>query len=291
MDERFAVGNDAVGRRQLVRRLRQLKIALVAIEPTGTFHRALHRHLHAAGLATALVDPLRARRFAQAIGQLAKNDRIDAAMLALMAERLSPAPTAPPDPAQEHLAELATARTAAIAEQVALDNRRAATTDPWLRRTLGCRSRGIVRHIARLDRQIETAIAQAPAIARRAAVLRSIPGVGPVTALALLAYLRELGQLTAKQVAAMAGLAPIARDSGTSSGQRRIRGGRAALRQALYMSALVASRYNPNLAETYRRLRNAGKPPKVALVAIARKLAILANRLVAENRTWTPIPA
>ncbi|MEH3106217.1 MAG: transposase [Sphingomonas fennica] len=103
-DERFAVGNDAAGRRQLVRRLRQLGIALVAIEPTGTFHRALHRHLHAAGLATALVDPLRARRFAQAIGQLAKNDRIDAAMLALMAERLSPAPTAPPDPAQEHLA-------------------------------------------------------------------------------------------------------------------------------------------------------------------------------------------
>lgn len=286
--ERFAVANDATGRRCLARRLARLPIALVAMEPTAKYHRAAHRHLHAAGLPVTLVNPLRARRFAEALGRLAKTDRLDAAVLALFAERLTPDPTTPPDPAQELLAELAGARTAAIAERVALDNRRQAAASAFLRRALASRLRGLDRHIASLDKQIAAAIAADPVTARRAGILRSIPGIGPVAATALLAQLGEIGQLTAKQAAALAGLAPIARDSGASSGQRRIAGGRAQLRKALYMSALVASRRNPDLSRFYQHLRQQGKAAKLALTAVARKLVVLANRLVADNRTWQP---
>ena len=287
--ERFAVANDPAGRRCLARRLGRRAVALVVMEPTAKYHRAAHRQLHAAGFAVALVNPLRARRFAEALGQLAKTDRLDAAMLALLAERLAPHPATPPDPAREALAELAGARTAAIAERTALDNRRQAAITPFLRRALAARRAGLDRHIARLDDHIAQAIAADPVTARRAAILRSIPGIGPVAATALLAQLAEIGQLTAKQAAALAGLAPIARDSGHSHGQRHIRGGRGQLRNALYMAALVASRRNPDLSRFYQRLRAQGKAAKLALTAVARKLVVLANRLVAQNRTWQPI--
>lgn len=284
--ERFAVTNDAPGRRALLRRLRPHAIVLVAMEPTAKYHRAAHRHLHEAGLPVALVNPLRARRFAEALRQLAKTDRLDAAVLALFAERMRPAPTTPPSPYQQLLAELVGARTAAIAERVALANRRKAATSPFLRRTLATRLCGINRHLAALDKEIAATIATDPVIARRAALLRSIPGIGPVAATALIAQLGEIGRLSAKQAAALVGLAPIARDSGQAYGQRHIRGGRSSLRNTMYMAALVASRHNPDLSRFYQRLRDHGKAPKLALVAVARKLVVLANRIVAQNRPW-----
>lgn len=287
--ERFRVDNDKPGRRTLLRRLGEHEVALVAMEPTSKYHRALHRQLHDAGIAVALVNPLRARLFAEACGRLAKTDTIDAAILALLAERMTPAVTPPPSPDEEALAELVSARRAAVAERIALANRRGTAVSAFLRRELATRLRSLERHIARLEARIEAAIAQDPATARRAAILRSIPGVGPVATVALLSELREIGTLGAKQAGALAGLAPFARDSGPIQSPRRIRGGRSNLRSTLYMAALVASQRNPDLKRFYQSLRARGKPAKIALTAVARKLVVLANRLIAENRTWMPI--
>ena len=291
LGEHLAVANDAGGWRRLIRRLARLTVAVAVIEPTSKYHRATHRHLHAAGIATALVNPLHARMFAQAAGQSAKTDPVDARMLALFGERMAPGAVAPPTPDEEELQELAHARSAAIAERTAMTNRLAATGSRFLRGELAARLRSLARHIQRLEKRIEHSIAADPALAGRAAILRSIPGIGPVAALAILSGLREIGRITAKQAAALAGLAPYARDSGSSQRQRFIRGGRGSLRTALYMAALVASRYNPDLARFYKHLRENGKPPKVALTALARKLVILANTLVSQNRPWNPMPA
>ena len=289
LGERLRVTNDAHGHRHLVALLTQHAVALVLMEPTSRYHRAVHRRLHEAGLPVALANPLRARLFAQASGTLAKTDAIDAAMLARMAERLGPDPVAPPTPAQEELQELASARQAAIAERTALGNRLAAATSAFLRRELATRLRALERHIARLDSTIDAMIRADHELDRKARILRSIPGVGPVTSLAFLAQLGELGRITAKQAAALAGLAPFARDSGTSQPKRRIHGGRAQLRCALYMAALGASRRNADLKRFYQGLIERGKPAKLALAAVARKIVVLANTLITENRHWTQV--
>ncbi len=291
LGEHFAVANDAGGWRHLLRRLTKLTVALVVLEPTSKYHRATHRHLHAAEIPTALINPLRARLFAQACGERAKTDRIDARMLALFGERMAPGIVAPPTLDEEELEELASARSTAIAERVAMQNRLGITTTTFLRRELSIRLRSLTAHIKRLEQKIEQMIAADPRMARRSAILRSIPGIGPVATLAILSGLREIGTLTAKQAAALAGLAPYPRDSGSSHKPRFIRGGRSSLRTALYMAALVASRHNPSLADFYKHLRENGKPAKVALTAIARKIIVLANSLVAQNRNWMPIPA
>lgn len=288
LGQSWSVGNDVTGRRQLLRRLGGVAVALVVMEPTAKYHRACHRHLVAGGIAVALVNPLRARLFAEAAGQRAKTDAIDARMLALMAERLQPEPTAPPSPIEEELQELAHARTAAIADRTALTNRIGAVTLAFLRRELGARLKHLMRHIERLEQRIAALIAADPATARRAAILRSIPGIGPANVLAILALMREVGTLDAKQAGALAGLAPFARDSGSSQNRRSIGAGRALLRQYLYMAAVSASQWNPDLKRFYQQLTARGKPPKVALTAVARKLIVLANTLVAQNRTWAP---
>lgn len=289
LDERLSVANDAGGWRRLQRRLQGLEVTLVVMEPTSKYHRAAHRHLAANGITVALVNPLRARLFAQACGQLAKTDRIDAHMLALMAERLRPQEAALPSLVEEELQELAGARSAAIAERGAVANRLEAACSSFLRREFAGRLRSLERHVGKLEARIQTLIAADPATARRAAIVQSIPGIGPANVLAILACLTEIGRLDAKQVAALAGLAPFARDSGPSQGRRSIRGGRSRLRQYLYMAAVSASRCNPDLKHFYQHLRANGKPPKLALTAVARKLIILANTLVAQDRSWSPV--
>lgn len=289
LDERMSIANDAGGWRRLRRRLRGLEVMVVVMEPTSKYHRAAHRHLAAGGIAVALVNPLRARLFAQACGQLAKTDRIDARMLALMAERLRPEPTDPPRHVEEELQELAGARSAAIAERVAVANRLETIGSPFLRRELAARLRNLERHIERLEARIKDRIAADPITARRAAIIRSIPGCGPANVVAILTELREIGQLNAKQVAALAGLAPFACDSGPKQGRRSIRGGRSTLRRYLYMAAVSASRCNPDLKRFYQNLRANGKPAKLALTAVARKLLTLANALVAQDRCWTTV--
>jgi transposase len=289
--ERFSVANDAGGWRCLRRRLAQLPVALAVLEATSKYHRAVHRRLHGAGIAVALVNPLRSRLFAQACGKLAKTDAIDARMLALMGAQLA-LPASPPPPEElEALQELARARASAVTERVALANRLEVAAHPALRRELRGRLRALDGHLARLDRLVEAHIAEHPALAARGAILRSIPGIGPVATTELLANLDALGRADARQIAALAGLAPVACDSGPHRGMRHIRGGRPHLRKALYMAALAAARCNPDLKRFHQRLRDNGKPPKVAITAVMRKLLVLANSLIAQNRNWTPSPA
>lgn len=288
---RMAVANDAGGWRRLKRALAGHQVVRVVMEATSRYHRAAHRSLHAAGIPVAIVNPLRARLFAEALGTLAKTDAVDARILALMAERLAPVTTPPARALVEAVQELDHARSVAIAERVALDNRHAITGNAFLRTELARRLRALDTHIDRIDAALVEAIAADPILANRHAILCSIPGIGTVTATALIANLDEIGTLSGKQAAALAGLAPVARDSGTTQGHRRIRGGRPPLRRALYMAALSAARFNPALRDLRQRLREKGKPNKLVLVAVARKLLVLANTLVAQNRPWNAITA
>ena len=284
------VGNDAQGHRQLKRWLTKYDVGLIAIEATGKWHRQVHRSLHAGGFNVAIVNPLRARLFAEAIGLLAKTDRLDARMLALLAESLSPKAKAPASEVVESLQELVTGRDSAVAEKTALENQLDAANTPFLRRQLKARILRITKDIAGLQTEIERQIACDEALTRRQAILLSIPGVGPVTAATLLASMAELGSCTAKQVAMLAGLAPLADQSGAREGRRAIRAGRAAARRVLYLCALSARRCNPAMAALYERLTAAGRPHKVALIAVARKLLVLANTLIGQDRLWLTQP-
>jgi transposase len=283
------VGNDRVGLKRLKRMLAGLAVVRIVMEATGKHHRVAQRSLHAAGLAVAVVNPLRARLFAQAAGQLAKTDAVDARLLALMGAALEPAETAPAPAELEAVRELVNARTAATAERTALSNRLAAAETAFLKAELRRRRDACQRHVERLEAEIQRRILAQPELARRHAILCSIPGIGPVTAAAFLAGLAELGTCSAKQVAMLAGVAPVANDSGDRSGHRAIRGGRQPVRNAAYMAALSASRHNRDLATFAKRLAKTGKRPKIVLVAVMRKLVVLANALIAQNRFWSPI--
>jgi transposase len=284
----LAVANDPGGLRRLKRVLASHVVERVVMESTSKYHRAAHRSLWAAGLAVAVINPLRARLFAEAAGTLAKTDAIDARMLALIAERLDPAAVQPLRDSVEAVQELARARRAAVDERVAIAQRRSTAVSPFLRRELARRTRALDSHVARLEAELQRIIAADPVLARRQTILCSIPGIARATAVMLIASLDEIGQLTGKQASALAGLAPFAQDSGPRKGARHIRGGRQYLRGALYMAALSAARFNPDLAAFKQRLRDNGKPPKVALIAVARKLIELDNILVHEDRTWIP---
>lgn len=284
---RLRVSNDRFGLRRLKRLLCALQGAHVVMEATGKHHRAAQRSLHGAGLVVSVVNPLRARLFCQAAGHLAKTDAIDARLLALMGAALEPTATPLPPMALEALRELVNARRAATTERTALVNRLAACATAFLRAELRRRITACERHIERLDAEIERRIQAQPELLRRRAILRSIPGVGPVTAVAFLTGLAELGTCSGKQAAMLAGLAPIACDSGDTRGRRSIRGGRQDVRNAAYMAALAASRHNRDLATFAKRLRSAGRPVKIVLTAVMRKLVVLANTLIRQNRCWT----
>ncbi|QPC90494.1 IS110 family transposase [Mesorhizobium sp. INR15] len=285
----FRVANDGGGLRRLKRRLGDLAVRRAIMEATSKYHRAAQRSLHEAGLVVAVVNPLRARLFAEACGQLAKTDKIDARLLAEMGVALNPAETVPPSLAMEALQEMIGARNAACAERIALINRLATLKSPFLRAELNRRLKALHSHIVRLEAETGRRISADPALARRYTILISIPGIGPITAATLLAGLAEMGTLNAKQAAMLTGLAPVAHDSGPRQGRRAIRGGRKGVRNALYMAALSASRYNKDLAVFAARLRKAAKPEKVILVAVMRKLVVTANALVTQDRIWSQI--
>ncbi len=289
--QKLRVANAPEGLKALKRRIAELPVELIVMEATGKFHRQAHRTLHAAGLAVAVVNPLRARLFAEAVGQLAKTDRLDARMLALMGQTLEPSALAPAPEALEALQELAHARAAAKAEETALSNRRGASQTVFLKAELGRRLKLLAGHVERLDAEIERRLGADPALKRRYDILITIPGVGPVAAVALVIGLPELGACSGKAASLLAGLAPLARDSGAKAGERHIWGGRAFVRTGLYFAALAAARCNPQLRDDYKRLRDAGKKAKVAITAIMRKLVVLANVLIKEDRAWKPIHA
>jgi transposase len=284
------VANNAQGIRQLKRWLIRQKIELAAVEATGKWHRDVCRSLHASTIAVAVLDPYRVRMFAKAQGILAKTDRLDAKVLALFAALMSPQARPPAPRALEALQELVTARASAVDEQVALKNQLAAATDTFLKLQLKRRIAQLASHIEAIAKECRKRIEADDALARRFAVLTSIPGIGSVVAITLIACLRELGTLTDKQIAALAGLAPIADDSGQRQGERVVRGGRAAVRRVLYLAALSAKTFSHDLSAFYRRLTVSGKAKKVALVAVARKLLVFANVLIAQDRLWLPEP-
>jgi len=288
LDASLRLANDRDGIRRLKRQLARHQVALVVMEATGKYHRLAHRSLHQSGLAVAVVNPLRARLFAEAAGLLAKTDRVDAKMLALLGAALAPQAKPPAPEALEAVQELVRARDAATAERTALANRLALSQTGFLRSELRRRLRSLDGHIERLAAAIAQRIAADPSLARRHAILASIPGVGPIVAAELIAQLAELGCLDRRAIASLAGLAPVADDSGGSAGQRHIKGGRAHARRALYWAALAAARHNPDLKAFYTRLREAGKKPKLALTALMRKLVVLANTLLKEDRLWAP---
>jgi transposase len=281
-------GNDAKGGADLIAWLGGFVIARIAFEPTGAYHRAFERCLAAAGLPLVKVNPRQARRFAEAIGRHAKTDAVDAAMLARFAALLEPPVRPVASATVDAMKELQVARRTLVKDRVAARNRDHGHRAPLLKRQARERLRQIDRQIAAVDAALHAGLAADPALQARFDILVSIPGVGEGTAFAMLVEMPELGALEHKGAASLAGLAPIARDSGQHRGKRCIRGGRAPLRQALYMPALVAVRFDAAMRTKYEALLAAGKPPKVALVAIMRKLLILANALLRDGRTWTP---
>lgn len=284
------VTNDEAGHKALLAWLKGVIVGKVVFEATGAYHRSFERALATAGLPFAKVDPRRARRFAEASGRLAKTDRVDAAMLARFGALLQPEARAARSEALGELAELVAARRASVRDRAASMNRAETHRNALLKRQAAQRLKQIAAQIAATDRRCLEIVATDEMLGHRLAILQSIPGIGGATAVALLADMPELGQLEHKQAASLAGLAPVARESGTWRGRSIIRGGRAHLRQALYMPALVAMRFNEAMRAKYVAMTEAGKPAKVAITAIMRKLVVLANALLRDNRKWTPTP-
>ncbi|WP_282611132.1 IS110 family transposase [Pelagibius sp. Alg239-R121] len=285
----FSVTNDKTGLRQLGWWLMSHGPELIVVEATGRYHRLAHRYLHDAGFSIAILNPYRTRKFADTLGKLAKTDAIDAGVLAQFAAIIQPDAVKPPACFLEALRDLVAARRQICDEVIVLKQRLGETSHTLALRQIKSRLKICCRHQKALETEIHRQIALDPALARWFRLLMSLPGVGFVTAAVLIAELEELGQANAAQIAALVGVAPMNRDSGMWRGKRSIHGGRKTVRNVLYMAALSAMRLNPDLAAFYGRLRATGKTFKTAIVAVMRKLVILANTLIRENREWTPV--
>jgi len=260
----------------------------IVYEPTGPYHRSFEQKLAAAGLALVKVNPRQARRFAEATGQLAKTDPLDAAMLARMGALLELEARPVRSPIANDLKDLHMAREALVKNRIRAKTRAKMLALPLLKRQNAEQLKQIERQMAVIEKEIMAIIAADPDLASRLAILVSIPGVSAVTAFALLIDMPELGTLEHGQAASLAGLAPVTRQSGRWTGRASIRAGRANVRRALYMPALSAMQFNPDLKAKYQQLKAAGKAPKVAITAIMRKLVVLANALLRDQRTWAP---
>lgn len=283
---RLKVKNEKKAIDALAAKLNRYGVELAAMEATGIYHRLAHTLLHAAGIATSIVSPFRSRQFANSTGRLAKTDTIDAESLALFAERMKPAPTAPLGEESCQLRDLTAARRQVLGEVSDLKRRLQAAGLPIAARQIRARIEMGERHKAILEGEIKKLIATQPDLQAKFDVLISIPGIGRTTAATLLSDLVELGQVNARQIAALAGVAPLNWDSGLKNGKRMIRGGRQHVRNALYMCAVSCIRRTNPIGATYRHLVRRGKNPKVALTATMRKLIVLANTLITENRRW-----
>jgi transposase len=279
--------NGETGYRDFRKWLDGRNITRIVYEATGAYHRPFELALET-NFPLVKVNPFQARRFAEARGTRAKTDRADARSLAEMGKAFDLEAPPPKSKSQRLLRDLHTARSRMMCERVRLLGRASQLDVPLLQRQTRELIAHVERQIAELDAEIAALIAEDQEETRKLEIIRSIPGIGMVTASAILAFLPEIGQLERKQVASLAGLAPFTRSSGTWVGKSFIKGGRTQLRQALYMPALIASRFNPDLKAKYTALRAAGKPAKVALVALMRKLIELANALVKSDRKWAP---
>lgn len=259
----------------------------VLFEATGRYDKALRQALSAAGITFARVNPARARNFARSAGFLAKTDAIDARMLAAMAQCLRPGTDGPADPAREQLAELHKRRDELVAFRKQERTRLVGAPVEWIA-SLEAHIAWLDEAVRDFDRRIAALIAKQQALQSAQRLLRSVPGIGPVCAVTLLALLPELGSRSPKVIAALAGLAPFNIDSGKFRGARKIHGGRRRVREALYMAAVSVTRTSSRFARTYRALREAGKPAKVALIAVARKLLVTLNAIIREQQPFHP---
>lgn len=284
--ETFAVERNASGIDRLIDRLQALSPAVIALEATGGFEVVVAAGLAAAALPVIVINPAQIRAFAKAVGQRAKTDPIDAAVIARFAEATRPEPRPLADAATRLLADLI-ARRRQIVEMIGAESQREKRiTLPRLRNSIRRVIAMLRKELSSLDREIDESVRGSPVWREKEDLLASVPGVGPVIARTLIAELPELGALDRKQIAALAGLAPFTRQSGKWKGKSFIGGGRASVRTALFMGALVAMRHNPLLRAFFIRLRSAGKPKMVALIAVARKLLTILNAIVRDRRPW-----
>ena len=284
--EAFAVSRDGQGLADLVEWLGQKEVMLVVLEATGGFETVVAAALAAAGLPLAVVNPRQIRDFARATGRLAKTDALDAAAIARFAEAIRPEPRPVASEEAQALGELVARRRQIIETIVAERNRRRHLTRPRLIKGIDRVLAVLQAELSELEGDIDGAIRRSPAWREREDLLRTIPGIGPATARTLIAELPELGSLDRRKIASLVGLAPMNRDSGTLRGRRTIQGGRSTVRSALFMSIMVAIRHKLPLRVTYDRLRQAGKPPKVAIVACMRKLLTIANAIIRDAKPW-----
>lgn len=279
--------NDRRSVGQLVRRLAGLAPERIIVESTGGYERLVVDRLAEAGLPVVVVNPYRVRRLGEGLGILAKTDPIDARLLALYGEHVQPMIRPILQGETRKLADLVARRRQLIAMIVAEKSR--LDTAP---RHVSSDVAGVVKHlegrIARLDRRIDAALVADPERAELFELLQSVPGVGPGVARTLVVDLPELGYLDRREIASLVGVAPFARDSGLKRGQRKVRGGRASVRTVLYLAAMSASRFNPVLQALYERLRKAGKAPKLAFIAVARKMLTILNAIARERISWEP---
>src|SRR5215210_8733734 len=285
--EAFSVANDQAGIDEFLARLAKPGACpeLVVVEATGKYERPAAAAIAARGIAVAVVNPRQTRDFAKATGRLAKTDKIDASILARFAEAVGPRPSVLPDEEARALQDILTRRRQLLEMLVAEKNRLLMAPEGVARR-IRAHVRWLEKELDRADRELDEAIEASATWKENEALLRSVPGVGPVLARTLLAELPELGALPRKRLSSLVGVAPFNRDSGAFRGKRKVWGGRAPVRAALYMGALVATRHNPVLKEFYERLLAAGKPKKVALVACMRKLLSILNAMMRDRAVW-----
>ena len=280
--------NTDAGLRALVKFLAPVAPTLVALEATGAYSRAVVAALAADRHPLVVLNPARARQFAQALGRLAKTDAVDAAVLAEYADRVRPTPRPLPDADTLRLQALV-ARRRQVVEFRAMDaNRDDAADDRAVKRSLSALERAFDKELERLDKDIAAAVEASPTWREKDELLQSIPGIGPVVSRTLLADLPELGTLTREQVGALVGVAPMNRDSGRQHGRRAIRGGRASVRAVVDMGAMSARVHNPALKAFADRLKAAGKAGQVVITAVARKLVVIANAILQTKTPWQP---
>lgn len=282
---RFSAPNDEAGYTQVLDRLRGVSPTLVVLEATGGLEIPITGILAAAGVPVAVVNPRQVRDFAKATGRLAKTDALDAQTLAHFAEVLRPTLRPLPDEQTQALAAVL-ARRRQLVEMLTAEKNRLSRAHKPVRTSLRTHIAWLERELSHTDRDLAHAIRESPVWREQDDLLQSVPGIGPVVTSTLLANLPELGTLTGKQIAALVGVAPLNRDSGTWRGTRTVWGGRAQVRAILYMSALVATRFNPVIRVFYRRLCAAGKAKKVALTACMRKLLIILNAMMKHRTRW-----
>lgn len=284
--ERESITNDKAAIEALVQRLGGIRPTLIVLEATGGLERGVTRALTSAELPVVVVNPRQVRDFAKATGQLAKTDRIDAMVLARFGEAVRPALRPMPDEVTLELRALI-ARRRQITEMIVAERNRLSGASKSVTKRIDAHIRWLEAELDRAGKDLDQSIRQSPIWQENEDLLRSVPGIGPVVSRSLIAQLPELGELNRKQIASLVGVAPLNRDSGTLRGRRTIWGGRASVRAVLYMAALVASRRNAVIRAFYQRLRNAGKAPKVALVACMRKLLTILNSMLKHKTRWS----